>query len=248
MDGCQVINGARQMNTRKQANPKEPSTSIPNSPKDREKRSEHERLVALSRQYYTENKVTSPLEALVIAVMGTGSVKSEWEAYKPDAKILEEGEELSWDLIEYEAMTIVDRFEWMPHCDLLRHVAVLVAKGDTKGLQEFAAAQASYEEGLKELSYKDHARLFVMVACEKLRFQGRTREEVLKAEVRDLACELWAKYNLDRSGKPHTAENVQYAVKRLPKVDWPLVFKEVGLDDIAEAKRGWKKRGNAKGQ
>jgi hypothetical protein len=232
------------MNTRKKANPKEPSTFIPNSPNDRgEKRSEPERLVALSREYYAKNKVTSTLEALVIAVMGTGSVKSEWKAYKPDAKILKEGEKLSWDLIEYEAMTIVDQFKWMPYCDLLRHVAGLVAKG----LQEFALAQASYEEGLTDLNYKERARLFLMVACEELRSRGRTREEVLKAEVRDLACELWAKYSLNHSDKPHTAENIQYAVKKLPKVDWPLIFKEVGLYDLAEAKRGWKKRGNAKG-
>ena len=80
-----------------------------------------------------------------------------------------------------------ERFDWMCESYLLRHVAGLVAKGDIKGLQEFAAAQASYEEGLTKLSYKKRARLFVMVACEKLRSRGRTREEVLKAEVRDLA-------------------------------------------------------------
>jgi hypothetical protein len=234
------------MSTRKQANPKEASTTIPNSPKDRKKRRDHERLVALSRPYYAKNEFTSPLEALVITVMGTKSVKSEWEAYKPEGRIFEEGKELSWDLVEYEAMTILERFEWMPHCELLRHVAGLVAKGDTKGLQEFASAQASYEEGLTDLSYKERARLFLMVACETLR-AGRTREEVTKAEIRDLACELWAKYYLNRSGKPHTAENIRHARNRLPKVDWPLLFKEVRLRDLAEATRGWKKRGNAKG-
>ena len=87
--------------------------------------------------------------------------------------------------------------------------------------------------------------MFLMVACETLR-AGRTRDEVLKAEIRDLACELWAKYNLSRSGTPHSVENIRYARKRLPKVDWPLIFKEIGLHDLAEATRGWKKRGNAK--
>jgi hypothetical protein len=179
--------------------------------------------------------------------MGTAWVKSEWEIYKPDAKILEEGEELSLDLIDYVGTTIQHRFEWMCESYLLRHVASLVAKGDTKGLQEFAAAQASYEEGLTDLSYKERARLFLMVACETLR-GGRTREEVTKAEVKDLACELWAKYNLSRSGTPHTAENIRHARKRLPKVDWALIFKEIGLHDLAEATRGWKKRGNVKGR
>jgi hypothetical protein len=178
--------------------------------------------------------------------MGTEWVKSEWEVYKADAKILEEGEELSWDLIDYVGTTIVERFEWMPESDLLRHVAALVAKGDTKGLQEFASAQASYEEGLTDLSYKERARLFLMVACETLR-AGRAREEVTKAEVRDLACELWAKYKLNRSRTPHTAENIRHARKSLPPVDWPLIFKEIGLRDLADAKRGWKKKGNAKG-
>jgi hypothetical protein len=60
------------MNTRKQANLNEAATTIPNPQKDREKRSGHERLVALSRQYYAKNKVTSPLEALVICRNGNG--------------------------------------------------------------------------------------------------------------------------------------------------------------------------------
>src|SRR5262245_42494464 len=102
------------MNTSKHPNPKEASTTTPNPPKASNRRRDHERLVALSRPYYAKNKVTSPLDALVIAVMGTGSVKSEWELYKPDAKILEEGEELSLDLIDYVGTTIVHRFEWMP--------------------------------------------------------------------------------------------------------------------------------------
>jgi hypothetical protein len=239
------------MSTRKNANPKESSTSIPNSLKDRKKRSDHERLEALSRHYYTKNKFTSPLEALAIAVMDTEKVKSEWvqsmQYSKQDATLSEKGTELTQELIEYEVVAEWERFEWMPQSDMLRHVASLVAKGDTKGLQEFASAQANYEEGLANLTYKERARLFLMVACEELRSRARTREEVLKAEIRDLACELWAKYNLNRSGKPHTAENVRHAVRRLPKVDWPLIFKEVGLRDLAEAKRGWKKRGNAKG-
>ena len=88
--------------------------------------------------------------------------------------------------------------------------------------------------------------MFLMVACETLR-AGRTREEVTKADVRDLACELWAKYNLNRSRTPHTAENIRHARKRLPTVDWALIFKEIGLHDLAEAIRGWKKRGNVKG-
>jgi len=240
------------MNTSKQQNPKEASTTTPNPPKDsNNRRRDHERLVALSRQYYAKNEFTSRLEALVIAVMETEWVKSEWlqsrQYSTEDEGVFQEGTELSYELIEYELGAESDRLAWMPESYMLRHLARLIANGDTKGIQEFAAAQASYEEGLKELAYKDQARLFVMVACEKLRSRGRTREEVLKAEIKDLACELWAKYNLSRSGKPHTAENIRYAVKRLPKVDRALIFKEIGLHDLAEAKRGWKKRGNAKG-
>jgi hypothetical protein len=239
------------MNTRKQANPKEPSTSVPDSPvpdspKDRNKTSDHEKLMAVSREYYAKNEVTSPLEALVIAVMGTESVKSQWEYSKPDGPVFEDGAELTYELLEYELGALWERFEWTPRSDMLRHVGSLVAKGDTKGLQEFASAQASYEEGLTDLAYKERARLFLMVACETLRSRYRAREEVLKAEVRDLACELWANYNLNRSRTPHTAENIRHARKRLPKVDWPLIFKEVGLRDLAEAKRGWKQKGNAK--
>jgi hypothetical protein len=239
------------MSTRKKANPKESSTSIPNSLKDKNKRRDHERWVALSRQYYTKNEFTSPLEALVIAVTETEWVKSQWvqarQYSKQDATVFEERTELTYEDLEYELMAERERFGWMPRSNMLCHVASLIAEGDTKGLREFASAQASYEEGLKEFTYKDHARLFLMVACEELRSRGWTREEARKAQIRDLACELWAKYNLSRSGKPHTAENIQYARKRLPTVDWPLIFKEVGLHDLAEAKRGWKKRGNAKG-
>jgi hypothetical protein len=239
------------MSTRKKANPKESSTSIPNSLKDREERSEHEQLVALSRRYYAKNELPSRLEALMIAVTETEWVKSEWlesrQNSTQDEVVFEEGTELSYELIEWALGAEWERLAWMPESYMLRRVARLIATGDTKGLQEFAAAQASYEEGLNELRYKDKARLFLMVACERLRYRGRTREEVLKAELRDLACELWAKYKLNRSGKPHAAENVQYAVKRLPKVDWPLIFKEVGLSDLAEAKRGWKKRVMRKG-
>jgi hypothetical protein len=239
------------MSTRKQANPKESSTTIPNSAEESKKRSEHERLVALSRQYYAKNDLTSRLEALVIAVMETEWVKSEWlqsrQYSTQDEGVFAEGTELSYELIEYELGAEWERLAWMPESYMLRRVARLIANGDTKGLQEFASAQASYEEGLKELAYKDQARLFLMVACEKLRSRGRTREEVLKAEIKDLACELWAKYNLSRMDKPHTAENIRYALKRLPTVDWPLIRKDVGLHDLADAKKGWKKRGNAKG-
>jgi hypothetical protein len=235
------------MNTSKQPNPKEASSTTPNPPKDSNRRRDHERLVALSRQYYAKNEFTSRLEALVIAVMETEWVKSEWlqsrQYSTQDEAVFEEGTELSYELIEYELGAEWERLAWMPESYLLRHVARLIAKG----LQDLAAAQASYEEGLKALAYKDQARLFLMVACEKLRGRGQTREEVLKAEIRDLACELWAKYNLSRSGRPHSVENIRYARKRLPKVDWALILKEIGLHDLAEAKKGWKKRGNAKG-
>jgi hypothetical protein len=236
------------MSAKKKADPRRKPPAAQNLTKNTAKWSDHEKLVALSHPYYPKNEFTLPLEPLVVSAMGTDTVKSEWieanEHSQSQTPASDKGEKLSLDSIENELLAEVDRFQWMPWSYVMRHVASLIAKGETKALQDFASAQVSYEEGFATLSFKDLARLFSMVACELSRSNARLRKDITKAEIKDLARKLWATNNLRRMGRPQSSQYLQHALDSLPTVDWPLILREIGLHDLRGAKPGRKRKGN----
>jgi hypothetical protein len=196
--------------------------------------------------FYLRNKFTAKLEHFAKTAVAIEQFKDSFSAHAAavDAeheatKAVDEADEiLQWFRAQDK------RFRPISEYQLFRQFAALIAKGDTAGLQDFAEAQKAYEDGFGNLSNKDIAKVHLMIACDLIWEEGRARIQVKKAEIKARACELWAKSVCRRKGRNAKPEHVRREQGSLPHVNWPLIFKEIGLSDIRPAKKGRKKIGN----
>jgi hypothetical protein len=139
-----------------------------------------------------------------------------------------------------------ERFSWLPDSDLMRWLAVILANGDVAALERFSQAYKTYQEGWGDLSNKDLAKVHLMIACNTLWAEGYDRDKVTKVRLKTGALFLWAKYACRTKRRNLTPENLKREQQNLPHVDWPLIFREIGLSDIRAGKPGRKPIGNAK--
>lgn len=140
-----------------------------------------------------------------------------------------------------------ENFEWLPESDLSRWIAMVLAKGDVDALERLVKAYRGYLEGWAGWSNKDLAKVHMMTACNILWEEGRDRGEVTKGEIQSRAEMLWAGSACRRKHHEATEENIKREEKNLPHVDWPLIRKELGLEDLKPGKAGRKPIGNKKG-
>jgi hypothetical protein len=138
-------------------------------------------------------------------------------------------------------------FSWLFESNFIRWVAVVLAKGDVDALQRITDAYKMYKEGWGGFSNKDLAKVHMMIACNSMWEEGRDRNEVTKGEIEKRARRLWAESVCRRKHQDLTPENINRQEKHLPQVDWPLIRKEIGLDDLRSGKAGRKAIGNKKG-
>ena len=134
-------------------------------------------------------------------------------------------------------------FNWLPESDLMRWLAVLLAKGDVDALRRFTKAYETYTECFVKESNKDAAKIHLMIACNLLWKEGRDRADAkMMEDVKHLARRLWAQSLCRHKKQDPTPANLKNA--RVPVVDWTLILREIGLSDLKPGKRGRKRIGN----
>ena len=184
--------------------------------------------------FYPANESTARLDLFARYAVRLERFKEAW-VYN-----LMPSDDLSW-IWEKEA------FWWLHESSSIRWIAVLLARGDVDGVTRFADAFKMYHEGWASLSNKDLAKLHTMTACNLLWEEGRNRDEVTKQEIQLRAIRLWAGSVCRRKRLELTEVNISREEKNLPHVDWPLIRKELGLEDLKGSKPGRKAMGNKKG-
>jgi hypothetical protein len=137
-------------------------------------------------------------------------------------------------------------FNWLHESRLMRVIAGLLGtKQPAAAFQCISDGLKAYEEGFMDHSNKDQAKIHLILACEILWDEGYERSGVTKAQLRARACHLWAESVCRRKNHPST--NIAIEQANLPHVDWPLIFRELGLEDIRASKPGRKPIGNRRG-
>jgi hypothetical protein len=131
-----------------------------------------------------------------------------------------------------------ERFNFLAQSWMLRILVQYMVRGDVEAIHRFAKSYAAYEDGLGDLGNKDMAKLCLISACHALWIEGHERSCVTKALLKDRAAEIWAGFRCRRKRVAPSGQNLKNEIARLPVVDWPLIFKEISLSDIQEAKRG----------
>jgi hypothetical protein len=177
--------------------------------------------------FYTLNQETARLHVLAIYIRDLDELKQLWEANLGD----EEDN-------EFVFLEPPGRFTFLAQSMMLRVLAQNMVNGDAEAIRGFAQACAAYEDGCGDLANKDMAKLCLMSACHALWIEGHERSSVTKAQLKDRAAEIWARFRCRRKRMPPSTQNLKNEIARLPVVDWPLIFKELALSDVQEAKRG----------
>jgi len=186
--------------------------------------------------FYASNEDTHRLDAFVRYAIHLEEFKRLWSTHLGSSD-REVDFSLAW-------ISNKEWFNWLPESDLMRWVAVILAKGDVDALQRLTNAYKTYQEGWGDLSNKDLAKVHLMIACNSFWKAGHDRGEVTKAELKERARLLWAKFVCRGKRREPTPANIKREQRNLPHVDWPLILKEIGLDDIQPAKSGRKPIGN----
>jgi hypothetical protein len=196
--------------------------------------------------FYARKKSTATLEIYVRSAVSIEQFKDSWSLHAAavDAALQAAKPVDETDYISQWFRAQANRFKPISDYHLFRSLAEWIAKGDTRGLSDFAEAQKAYEEGFGNLSNKDMAKVHLMIACDLIWEEGRARIEVTKADIKARARELWAKSVCRHKGRNADPENVRRELHSLPHVDWALIFKEIGLSDIRSGKAGRKRMGN----
>jgi hypothetical protein len=137
------------------------------------------------------------------------------------------------------------RLNWLPESSLMRGLASLLGRGDAAdAFQCFSKALKAYEESFASYSNKDQAKIHLMMACNSLCHEGRNRDEVTKAEIEMRARQLWAQSRCRQRHRDLSQVNIEREERNLPHVDWPLIRREIGLDNLRSSKPGRKPIGN----
>jgi len=143
-----------------------------------------------------------------------------------------------------EADTILDygtAFNWLPESRLIRVIARLLGTPHpAAAFQSLSDSLKAFEEGFSAYSNKDQAKIHLITACDSLWEEGVDRDGVTKGQLKDRANRLWAESVCRRKSQPAMNENIAREQEKLPHVDWPLIFKELGLDNIKGNKPGRK--------
>jgi hypothetical protein len=143
-------------------------------------------------------------------------------------------------------------FNWLPESRLIRVIAsTLATSHPASAFQSLSDGLKAYEEGFAGHSNKDQAKIHLITACDSMWEQGVDRDGVTKGQLKDRGKLLWAEAVCRRKSRPATNENIAREQAKLPHVDWPLIFKELGLDDLKGNKPGRRRKkdqmGNRRG-
>jgi hypothetical protein len=134
-------------------------------------------------------------------------------------------------------------FNWLPESRLIRVIAsTLATSHPSAAFQSLSDGLKAFEEGFASQSNKDQAKIHLITACDTLWEEGGNRDDVTKGQLKDSAKALWAESLCRRKNQPSTNESIAREQGRLPHVDWPLIFKELGLDDIKGNRPGRKRK------
>jgi hypothetical protein len=183
----------------------------------------------LLRPFYTFDESTYPLVALAKHAGRFGIYRLMWKHHE-GALISDEA-----DLILDDASSL----NWLPESRLIRVIARLLGTTHpSAAFQSLSDGLKAFEEGFASHSNKDQAKIHLITACDSMWEAGVDRDGVTKGQLKNRANQLWAEAVCRRKSRPATNENIAREQAKLPHVDWPLIFKELGLDDLKGNKPG----------
>jgi hypothetical protein len=189
----------------------------------------------LPEPFYTFDESTYPLVALAKHAVRFREFQLLWKDYHGALAS-------DLDVIRAQSEDYRDSFNWLPESRLMRVIAGLLGTvHPSAAFQCLSDGLKAYEEGFAGHSNKDQAKIHLITACDSMWEAGNNREDVTKGHLKDCANQLWAEAVCRRKNTQATPEIITREQAKLPHVDWPLIFKELGLDDIKGRKPGRRK-------
>lgn len=194
-------------------------------------------VLAPGYPFYTFNENTYRLASLASYAEMLEEFNRLWHDYHGDP-----GSDIE---VVQHVISNTGQLNWLPESSLMRGLASLLGSGDAaEAFQCFNKALKAYEEGFASYSNKDQAKIHLMMACKSFWHEGRNRNEVTKGEIEMRARQLWAQSMCRRKHRDLTQVNIEREERNLPHVDWPLIRREIGLDNMRSSRPGRKPIGN----
>jgi hypothetical protein len=162
------------------------------------------------------------------------NIKRQLSARKPFADGSSVGKKLTGESVQAALDEVREHYVWTNEDFTVQALVDWIYSDDADALCEFASAAKQYASLFAvdaKLSYVEQARMYTIWACYQLWESGYDRSEVTLSMIKNVARELWratlTRRRVGKSGHVH-----------LPKVRWPDIFKDLGLDDLPPIRKG----------